>query len=484
MDWLTRAISAVSPSTALKRAQAAARLAHLEHYAAAQQTRYRTVPRDEGSGANLTWRWGRNLRDAARRLERDDPTVAGIIRHLGGHLTGCTIMPTVLNRAGELADETNQELASQFEAWRDQAEASGLYSWADLCATVGESAVRDGECFTGLLYADRSYAYPTQIPLAISLLESEMVDWLRDSYASPHIRQGVEFGPGGRVEAWHVYTSHPGDRLVPATRYSAETVRVPADAIAALQFLPRAGMVRGVSLLASSLTTLQDVSEYLDSERIAAKLAACLGVQIIRSPDAGTAPSSTLSDERTWNYEPGMVFDDLMPGERVEMVGSNRPNDKLAEYLRTQFRRSAVGTGSVYSTVSGDYDGTYSSQRQMLVEARPAQMKLHAKGVARLHRPVWQRFVQSAVLAGLVPLRNVDPRTLYRADFVPLPQPWIDPSKEVDADVAAIEAGLDSRVGTIRRRGGDPRRIDAERRADPQPGTPTRIQQPQEVATQ
>ena len=44
--------------------------------------------------------------------------------------------------------------------------------------------------------------------------------------------------------------------------------------------------------------------------------------------------------------------------------------------------------------------------------------------------------------------------------------PWIDPKKEIEADVAAIDNGIKARHQVIRERGGDPRLVDEQIQAD------------------
>jgi capsid protein len=79
---------------------------------------------------------------------------------------------------------------------------------------------------------------------------------------------------------------------------------------------------------------------------------------------------------------------------------------------------------------------------------------------------VFRRFVALEVLAGRL---AVDLETL--ADPVWLWQGWaaVDPEKETNADVAAINARIKSRREVIAGRGRDPEEVDAEIAGDPAP---------------
>jgi len=129
-------------------------------------------------------------------------------------------------------------------------------------------------------------------------------------------------------------------------------------------------------------------------------------------------------------------------------------------------RAATAGIGVSYSTATHDYDGTYSSQRQELIEARLAYDAMRKHYVAGFLRPVWRRFVQGAQLGGLVQVATADPETLFDFETVAPPAPWIDPQKEARADEISLSTGLESRHGLIRKRGGDPQRVDDERATD------------------
>ena len=76
---------------------------------------------------------------------------------------------------------------------------------------------------------------------------------------------------------------------------------------------------------------------------------------------------------------PGMIFDSLLPGESVEILDANRPNSALIDFRSAMLKMVAAGAGSSYSSIARDYDGTYSSQRQELVESFAASLGLEVE---------------------------------------------------------------------------------------------------------
>ena len=98
----------------------------------------------------------------------------------------------------------------------------------------------------------------------------------------------------------------------------------------------------------------------------------------------------------------------------------------------------------------------------------PGYLRLSQVFIDVLMRDIYRRFIDMALVSGeLVIPASVNRETLYDAEMVRGGGvPWIDPLKEVQADIAAIDAGLQSRPGVIRKRGGDPAAVTAELEGD------------------
>jgi lambda family phage portal protein len=226
--------------------------------------------------------------------------------------------------------------------------------------------------------------------------------------------------------------------------------------------LDRIGQLRGVSEFASVITRLEDIKDYEESERIAAKVAASLTAYVKKgSPDNfGADPDAPADQPRELNLSPGMIIDSLAVGEEIGMIDSNRPNPNLVTFRQGQLRAVAAGLGGSYSSISRDYSGTYSSQRQELVEQWIHYAVLCDEFVGQFVQPTWNDFVLAARLSGVVPMpADVDPDTADDALFVGQSMPWIDPLKEAMAWQALVEAGFASEVEVMRKRGVNPRDV-------------------------
>ena len=226
-----------------------------------------------------------------------------------------------------------------------------------------------------------------------------------------------------------------------------------------LRMVDRIGQLRGVSVLASVITRLEDIKDYEESERIAAKIAACLAAYIRKGSPAESYNGGPVDDDgkpvrRNLRMQAGLIFDDLQPGEEIGVIDSKRPNPQMGAFRDANLRAVSAGMDVGNSSLSRNYDGSYSAQRQELVEQRTGYELLTEHFVGLYVRPIWRAFVDAAIASGRVKVpAGVDRRTLYKADFRGPPMTWIDPRKEAEALRLMTRSGFRSLTQIVRERG-------------------------------
>jgi lambda family phage portal protein len=288
------------------------------------------------------------------------------------------------------------------------------------------------------------------------MLEADFVPMDLQS-AAPQIQQGIETNAWGRPVAYHVFRTNPIESSTSAMR--AVTKRLPADRVLHLANRHRIRQLRGVSLFASVLNRFDDLKDYEESERIAAKVAASMAAFIKKgTPDLyDPGDGSTTADMRQMKFRPGMVFDDLRPGEDIGMIDTNRPNPNLETYRSGQLKAIAAAAGTTYSSAAKTYDGTYSAQRQELVEGWSSYQTLSNEFIGAIVRPIYERFVAMALLSGQIRKpADVTIESLDDAIYIAPQMPWIDPKKEAEAWGMQEDRAYISGPEIIRKRGGNP----------------------------
>ncbi len=286
---------------------------------------------------------------------------------------------------------------------------------------------------------------------------------------SPRITQGIEVSQWGRPVAYHVYKQHPGESgALGATSIFGDTKRVSADTMLHVAFRKRLHQLRGMSLFATVLNRLDDIKEIDECERIAAKVAASMAAVIKKgSPEAyesaDSDPNATDSGRRSMTFEPGLIFDDLAPGESIETIDTKRPNNALIPFRDSQLRSVSSGTMASNSAISKNYEGSYSSKRQELVDQYMMYQMLAGPLIYNFCQPVWDGLVDAALMSGKIVLpASVDRTTLYDCTHTGPSMPWIDPEKEANARILMMQWKLTSRSRVIRQSGNNPDQINKE----------------------
>lgn len=465
MNALDRAIAVFSPSWAARRVRARAVLAAADHaYEAVRQSRLRRLAADHGSGNQAIALAGPALRAEARRLERNHDLARGALNTLEQNIVGpngIAVEPMPMTIDGEVQEDLAWQIKDLWDNWTQTPDTSRMFDWPAAQRMLCRSWLRDGEVLTqDVIGLVPSLDHGTVVPYSIELIEADLLDWDFHDYGRG-IRYGVESNAWGRAVAYHLFKAHPGD---PDQFGQPDRKRVPADRIRHLALRDRIGQVRGVSMFAAVLTRLSDLKDYEESERVAAKVAASMTAFIKRgTPDMyGNEEFASDTGEqsaRPQHFVPGMVME-LDPGEDIGTIDTSRPNSALEPFRDGQLRATAAGLRMSFSSLAKKYDGTYSAQRQELVEQWSAYALLSAEFTHQMVRPVYRRFIAAAQLSGVLRVpRDIDPLKLADALYVPQAMPWIDPQREANAWAILEDRHYISGPEIIRRRGGNPRDV-------------------------
>lgn len=136
------------------------------------------------------------------------------------------------------------------------------------------------------------------------------------------------------------------------------------------------------------------------------------------------------------------------------MIKSDRPNPNLETFRNGQLRAVAAGSRGSFSSIARNYNGTYSSQRQELVESFEGYSILQDAFIAAVSRPIYRNWLQMAITSGVinVPL-DVDRETLFNAVYSGPVMPWIDPLKEANSWRVLLRGGAATEGDWVRARG-------------------------------
>lgn len=412
----------------------------IQAYEAVKTTRTHKARRENRTADQLSQYGAVSLREQARYLDNNHDLVIGVFDKLEERVVGkngIIVEPHPVLRNGAIARDLAAEIRTRWSEWSVSPEVTGQFTRPMLERLMLRTWLRDGEVFAQMVSGRINSLTPSAgVHFWLEALEPDFIPMTSDE--SNRLNQGVFVDDWGRPEKYLVYKSRP------VSGRQMETKEVDAERMLHLKFVRRLHQMRGTSLLSGVLIRLSALKEYEDSELTAARIAAALGMYIRKGDGQSYEPDGNGSKdkERELTIQPGIIYDDLKPGEEIGMVKSDRPNPNLETFRNGQLRAVAAGSRLSFSSTARNYNGTYSAQRQELVESTDGYLILQDWFIGAVTRPMYRAWLKQAVASGVIRLpRDLDRSSLYTAVYSGPVMPWIDPVKEAEAWKIQIRGG-------------------------------------------
>jgi capsid protein len=149
----------------------------------------------------------------------------------------------------------------------------------------------------------------------------------------------------------------------------------------------------------------------------------------------------------------GPVLLDLEPGDRAEFLESKSPSTEFQAFTQTMIQTALKGLDIPYSFFDEAHTN-YSGARQALLQyEQSADVKRHDVRLMLNNLTAWR--LRLFLADGVLELPRGMTLADLRWEWIAKGIPWIDPLKEVNADIAAIGAGLASRTDVLKQQGKD-----------------------------
>lgn len=402
----------------------------IQAYEAVKTTRTHKARRESRTADQLSQYGAVSLREQARYLDNNHDLVIGVFDKLEERVVGkngIIVEPHPVLRNGAIARDLAAEIRTRWSEWSVSPEVTGQFTRPMLERLMLRTWLRDGEVFAQMVSGRINSLTPSAgVHFWLEALEPDFIPMTSDE--SNRLNQGVFVDDWGRPEKYLVYKSRP------VSGRQMETKEVDAERMLHLKFVRRLHQMRGTSLLSGVLIRLSALKEYEDSELTAARIAAALGMYIRKGDGQSyeTDGNDSKENERELTIQPGIIYDDLKPGEEIGMVKSDRPNPNLETFRNGQLRAVAAGSRLSFSSTARNYNGTYSAQRQELVESTDGYLILQDWFIGAVTRPMYRAWLKQAVASGVIRLpRDLDRSSLYTAVYSGPVMPWIDPVRRL-----------------------------------------------------
>jgi lambda family phage portal protein len=373
-----------------------------------------------GANTDLRTAW-RRLVSRHRDLVDNNPWADRAVRVKTNSAIGDGVMGTPRN-ASRRYIEAYQEWAESTDCdWHGRLNFYGLQSL--IYRTVSAS----GSCLVRRRI-DPAAAGRGLIPLRLEVLEPDWLDMDRDNGIT--IQFGQQFTESGQLEGYWIRQSHPGEKGWSGTRIQSDFV--PASEILCIYDVRRPGQRLGVPDGASVIISLRDIDDIQQAQLLKTKIASCFTAFVYdsESPDQVVATAAELTD----TLEPGAI-EILPPGKQITFANPPSSGDFTTD-MRHYLHAVAAGYSITYEALTGILnDVNFSSGRMGWIEAFREVARLRWNVIVpQLLTPIGRWFNEAAATVTMRGPRQMI-WTFPRREL-------IDPSKEIEALIQAVAAGI------------------------------------------
>lgn len=398
------------------------------------------------------------LRSRAREMRRNHPLIRKYLNLLANNVigpTGFKLRGRVRNNDGQLNKAINKKLQVSWFKWCKKVTVDGKHSMVSAqqflikaLATDGEICVRKIRSFKG-----NDFRY------ALQIIDPDLLDHM--FFRAPvngvnEIRLGIEIDIYGAPVAYWFWDRHPSDLINISAR---KRIRVAADEIIHFYRQERSMQSRGTTWLNSVMMPAKMLDGYVEAEVVAARIGSSkMGFFQQKDASDSEPPVNDAENPRgkiEMEASPG-TFEELPPGYEFKEWNPEHPAVAFPNFLKAIQRWIAAGLSVGYNGLTGDLEGVnYSSIRADMLIERDEWRALQALWITHFLEPIYCEWLQFAQLSGQLVLDNRPAEAFEEVSFVPRGWQWVDPLKDVNASVAEIDNGLNSRQRICAEQGDD-----------------------------
>lgn len=394
------------------------------------------------------------LRARARDLERNSDVMGSILGAYERHVIGPKIrlqMKICRQSSTEIDEPLCALVEKSFKRWSKPryCDLTGQQSLAELCRMAERRLKVDG----GMLFL-KSYTGSGPVPFQLQAREVDDLDTTLFTQApnGNMVFSGIELDTYNRPVAYWLKTTTPDGF------WTGQSQRIEASQVIFPWKKTRPSQIREICQLASTLSSIRDMQEYMEAVSVKERIAACFAMFIERQHPSTVGRDGT-KDART-NYAnrkmtPGMMVEGN-PGEKAYGIMPPNSAGNAKDFLTLQQRIAAAGQGLSYEITSRDMSQTnYSSARFARGEDQAEFDLDFTFMVDHLLDEIVETFIISGVLAKTFPMPNFwqEKDRYLDHEILPTGMPWGDPLKEANGNRVAMETGQDTLENICAERG-------------------------------
>lgn len=416
------------------------------------------------------------LRQRSRMLYMGAPVATSAIRTNRTNVVGnglqlkSTIDYLTLGMTQEQAEEWQRHTEAEFKLWasdKRNCDATGINDFYGLQQLALVSWLTSGDVLGLTKFVSRETLRP--YGLRLHMIEADRcrcptTSGTFQSVASVklenggYIHDGVEIDKNGAIVAYHIANTYPHEYTATKTEF----VRIPAYGkdtglpnVLHIMDSERPEQYRGVPYLAQVMEPLLQLRRYTEAEIMAALVQSFFTAFVKTDAGAADNPFNEVpqpeydKDPNAYEMGPGTI-NMLEPGEDVTFGAPTHPNTGFNVFTRSLCEQIGAALEIPADLLLKAFNASYSASRGALLEAWKAFRMRRTWLTNDFCRPVYEIWMTEAVALGRIhaPGFFTDPirRQAYlESEWIGPSAGQLDPTKEVQAAVTAIDNGLSTR---------------------------------------
>ena len=353
-------------------------------------------------------------------------------------------------------DVANSMIEDRFTDWSkpEHCSVDGTLSFRAIQDLLALYTARDGEYLVRKVYNGSKYGFQLQI-LEPHLLDHQLN---KDLPNGNFIRMGIELDVWRKPVAYHLMKRTPKFESWGSTYYQVGHDRIPAEEIYHGFLHEWAFQYRGYSRLAPVMLHLR----FLKAWEIAAVVNARLTAERpgwFKAPSSGDGKFPVVDQDAAGNPTiPSSIgeWGKLPAGWEITKPESDYPHPQHEMFIRSSLRGISSGLGVSYNMLANDLVGVnYSSIRAGLLDEREQWKGWQRWFIESFLVKVFADQLEMAILTGQVKLPISKLEKYNRPVWTGRRWAWVDPLRDVEAELLQRQAGFKSSTQIIAERGRD-----------------------------
>jgi lambda family phage portal protein len=397
-----------------------------------------------------------NLRTRSRNEQYNNDYARRFINLVKSNIVGpkgLVLQVRSKNQNGKLDVTANDAIEKTWKDWGKAWNCSidGRLSFTELQRLIVSTIAGDGEA---LIRKHRRGKYGFQL---------EIIDasWLDETYNDELnngniVRLGIEYNGTSTPVAY--YLADPKTRANMFTGYnnSKNYVRVPANQIYHIYLTDFVAQKRGIPWMSTSMLRMHHLKGYENAALVNARTGASkMGFFTSATGSEYTGEGTNELGETISTAEPG-TFEQLPEGVAFTKYDPEYPNGEFSAFTKATLRGIASGLGISYNKLANDLESVnFSSMRSGELDERETWKLLQEWFIDSFLERLYIDWLEVVIFKpgifttnGRLSVEKID--KYKTVTFQGKRWPWVDPMKDVQAAILAVDNGLRSRSDVIR----------------------------------